>query len=230
MMAFAARHVGLLGGRKWERSVQDYLALHSVPVEAALGGYQVFGMVSLSGLHHQVDLTFGAGDALVIAECKAYRQGPSKNEILKFKAATDDYFLALGAGMPRKPIMRVFGGPIDASQELRRYAALHGIVLIERNRWPLPFLLSEGLEWLHVRIPSPALASIGWLCRPMQHTTVRQADGSYRMRGLPALNVVDSALALHDRLSEWLWVEVDTFPGRFEDTLSRRFSCMLYSA
>ena len=85
---------GPVRGRLWEQRVADHLARHSVPSEPLPGGYSIFGHVSLSTLKHQIDGTLECTDAIVIGEWKAFRDKLPKNELLRFKAATDDYFMA----------------------------------------------------------------------------------------------------------------------------------------
>src|SRR4051794_30649961 len=98
-------------GPAWERMVFDLLAGHMIPVESAPGGFQVCGHSSLSGLSHQLDAVFGNRDAVVVAEWKAHRGPIPKNEFLRFKAASDDYLMALARFIPSRPVVRVFGGP-----------------------------------------------------------------------------------------------------------------------
>ena len=87
---------GPIRGWHWEQRVAGYLAKRGVPVEALPRGFQIFGHVSLSSLKHQIDGTIGCADAIVIGEWKAFKAKIPKNEMLQFKAATDDYFMALG--------------------------------------------------------------------------------------------------------------------------------------
>jgi hypothetical protein len=217
LLAFAGRYAGIADGRTWEQCVYDHMSLRSVPVETLPGGYTVFGFASLSELQHQVDLTMGACDAVVILECKAYRGALPKNELLRFKAVTDDYYMALGASVPRLPVIRIFGGPGVADRELRRYAALHGIVVIDEERWPVPFLVADAA--IAARAETSSLAR---LCRPLQAVLPRDRDGGYRMainsRGL------DGLLDAHDRVSAWYWERLDARPGTFEDLLAARVS------
>jgi hypothetical protein len=214
LLACASRLAGVTDGRTWEQRVYDHMALRSVPVESIPGGYRVFGFASISGLHHQVDLTMGATDALVILECKAYRTALPKNGLLRFKAVTDDYYMALGASLPRRPVMRLFGGPGVADREMRRYAALHGIVIVDQERWPVPFLMAHASG-----SDGPSLVGLGRLSRPVQSVLERSSDGTYHTRPLPG---IDALLDLHDRASSAYWEEIDSCPGAFEDLLVRR--------
>jgi hypothetical protein len=59
---------------------------------------------------------------------------------LRFKGVTDDYYEAMTYGVRRSSVLRVFGVAGETSVELRRYAARHGIALVERTRWPAPVL------------------------------------------------------------------------------------------
>ena len=54
----------------------------------------------LSTLKHQIDGTLDCADAIVIADWKAFKDKLPKNELLRFKTATDDYFMAFGNGLP----------------------------------------------------------------------------------------------------------------------------------
>jgi hypothetical protein len=222
LLSFAAPQLSIAGGQDWEECVHEQMALQSVPVEVLSGGYSVFGFTSLSGLQHQVDLTLGASDAIVILECKNYRNALPKNELLKFKAVTDDYYMSLGPSLPRKPVFRVFGGPGDAARDLRRYAALHGIVLIDRGNWPVPFLVAHDGRSVGTPLPATATSVLSNLFRPMQRALPRLANGGYQVGSLTASIVVDDLVAAHDRWSDWFWEQVDARPGSFEEMLGRR--------
>ena len=135
------------------------------------GGCKVFGHAPLSGLTHQIDGTIACPDALVVGEWKAHRGAIPKNELLRFKAATDDYYAAMAGDIPGCPIMRVFGGAGRASRELRGYAALHGITVIDPEHWPAPLLAADHLRWPQRRQPVPPSGdcrALAWLSRPLQ--------------------------------------------------------------
>lgn len=215
LLAAAGAHAGSSAGREWEDRVADHMTLRSVPIETLPGGYSVFGFTSLSGLQHQVDMTMGANDALVILECKAYRGALPKNELLRFKAVTDDYYMALGASIPKMPVFRIFGGPGRAERELRRYAGLHGIVVIDQDLWPVPYLLTG-----EAHDPYADVAGLARLCQPMQSLLARSADGTYRTRF--DVHGVDWLLDAHDRCSMSYWALLDAQPGAFEDLLAAR--------
>ncbi len=72
-------------------------------IEPQPGGCSFLGRASLSGLAHQVDAVIGCRDVIVIGEWKAYRGTIPKNELLRFKAVSDDYYLSLG---PHSPVGR----------------------------------------------------------------------------------------------------------------------------
>ena len=86
---------GSARGEWWEQRVAQLVTTRSLPVESVPGGYCIFGHAASSGLAHQVDAALACSDALVIGEWKARRRPILKNEVLRFKAVTDDYFLAL---------------------------------------------------------------------------------------------------------------------------------------
>ena len=112
-------------GRAFERRVERHLAATGVRPVEVFSGVRSLGSQSLSGLYHQIDATGTMRDAVVIGEWKAYRGAIPKNDLLRFKAATDDYWLRQHQ-YAMAPVIRVFGGTGYASQALRRYAAVLG--------------------------------------------------------------------------------------------------------
>ena len=215
---------GPVRGRRWEQRVADCLAMRGVPSEPQPGGYSVLGHVSLSTLKHQIDGTLGCADAIVMAEWKAFTGNLPKNELLRFKAATDDYFMAFGNGGPSRPVVRIFGGIGEASDSVRAYAYHHGIVLIERGRWPVPVLVSDKAFSPRPDSPCPGAADrkhLTWTARPMQHVLMSQDDGAFMVPKPPEKARIEALLSLHDHWSEALWQEWDFEPGRFEDILAK---------
>jgi hypothetical protein len=203
-------------GWAWERRIADYLARNGFPVEAIPGGVRVFGTLPASGLRHQTDAAIDCIDAHVIGEWKSYTGPVPKNEVLRFKAATDDLYDSLVELRPRLPVLRLFGVAGDACQELRWYAARHGICLVERTRWPAPVLADPSLCWGEV---GPSLIDRGrlaWLSRPLQRVYPRMPDGSLRLPRRVPDAAVESLLAVHDQWSDRLWDLVEERTGAFE--------------
>lgn len=156
-------------GWRWEALIADALAHRGYPVDAVPGGVRVFGAVPASGLRHQTDAALHCVDAHVIGEWKSYTGPVPKNELLRFKAATDDLYDTLGRRLPRQPILRLFGVGGDASPQLRWYAARHGITLVECTRWPAPVLADPDLAWPVTSAPSATdQRRLSWLSRPLQ--------------------------------------------------------------
>ena len=211
-------------GRQWEQQIADYLAMRNMPVEVLPGGCTVLGHTSLSMLRHQIDSAIGCADAIVIAEWKAFRDVMPKNELLRFKAATDDYFMAMGNNVPSQPVVRVFGGTGYASDELRAYAYLHGIALIERGRWPVPALVSDNVVRQCPDVVGLSAADrkhLAWTFRPVQSVLVAQHDGSFVVPRPPALARIKALDSLHEYWSDALWEEIDSQPGVFEVMVKR---------
>jgi hypothetical protein len=214
---------GAARGLRWEQRIAEHLARRGAPVEALPGGYRVFGHASLSGLAHQVDGAIACQDAMVIGEWKAHRDSVPKNELLRFKAATDDYFTALTWRGTRRPIIRVFGGAGRVSHELRAYAAIHGIAVIDRDRWPAP-VLAAAASWRWPAGPMPSESDrchLAWLARPVQTVLIPHQDGSLRIPPPPSCAAVKAALALQDEWSDRLFEAFDEAPGQLEHLLAR---------
>ncbi len=215
---------GPLRGFRWEARIAEYLGRNGAPVEALPGGCRVFGHASLSGLAHQIDGAIGCDDSLVVGEWKAHRGRIPKNELLRFKAATDDYFMAMPGRGPRRPVLRVFGGAGRASRELRTYAAVHGIALIDPERWPAPVLAAAGRSWpsVHSSPPPPSDSKrLMWLARPVQRVLVPQPAGGFLVPRPPSTASINAALDLQDEWSDRLWEAFDEHAGRLEALLAR---------
>lgn len=204
-------------GWSWEARVADVLSRRGFPAEPLPGGVRVFGAVPASGLRHQTDAAVHCADALVVGEWKSYSGPVPKNELLRFKAATDDLYDSLAVRLPRRPVLRLFGVAGDVSPQLRWYAARHGIALIERSRWPAPVLADPLLPWPDGQGPAATdLRRLRWLARPMQEAYPRLLDGSLRLPPPPPAPAIDALLALQDRWSDRLWAALDARPGSFE--------------
>lgn len=204
-------------GWRWEARIADALAYRGYPVDAVPGGVRVLGAVPASGLRHQTDAALTCADAHVIGEWKSYTDPVPKNELLRFKAATDDLYDTLAHRQPRQPVLRLFGVAGDVSLQLRWYAARHGIALVERTRWPAPVLADPDLAWPTDHAPTLAdQRRLRWLSRPLQQVYPQLPDGSLRLPPPLPTPAVDALLALQDRWSARLWSVLDADPGSFE--------------
>src|SRR5207253_5834 len=117
-------------------------------------------------------------DADVIGEWKAYSVAVPKNEVLLFKAKTDDIYEAMRGRRGARPVYRVFGMAGDASPSLRIYAARYGIALVERGCWPAPVLADPLLRWPQGTAPSDDdLRRLRYLYRPLQRVYRPTPDG-----------------------------------------------------
>src|SRR4051812_24897808 len=79
-------------GWRWERRVERELLSHGFAIRSLSAGARVLGTFSASGLRHQIDAEIRCERAFVLGEWKAYTGLVPKNEILRFKAVTDDYY------------------------------------------------------------------------------------------------------------------------------------------
>lgn len=192
-------------GFRFERRVANGLAECGFPVRMIPGGVEIFGVLAASGLAHQIDAEILCTDAQVIGEWKAYRAPVPKNEVMLFKAKTDDIYDSLCAVAGRRPVVRVFGMAGDASPALRVYAARHGIGLVERSRWPSAVLSDPLMKWPRGAGPSQDdLRRLRYLSRPLQR--VQRVVPSVGTILAPPLSQVtaEALLATHDRWSRRL--------------------------
>jgi hypothetical protein len=208
-------------GSDWEERVAGYLAGRSLRTDTLPGGSTVLGFPSASGIRHQVDCTIGCSDALLIGEWKAHLGSIPKNEMLRFKAVTDDYYMAMGRSLPVSPLRRLFGGPSVMTLEVRRYGALHGIALLERDRWPA-VVLADHAMWGFADGPTlDERKQLARLDRSLQRVMQLQSNGTYVLLAPLGNHRVLSLLDLQQYWSDRLWQWLDDSPGRLEVMIER---------
>ncbi len=224
---FLLGHAHLAAGRagrgfEFERRVRGHLGALGLPDARE---FRVLDRRSLSGMYHQLDEQTDCGQALVIGEWKAWIGQIPKNELLRFKAATDDYWLATRTRLD-VPVVRVFGGTGHVTKSMRTYAAQWGIVLITPDRWPVPTLCDPDLVWSAGDLESPPEVDAGamaTLVRPMGQILRPLADGGWRLSAMASDADLVSRIALWHHWSEraWRWWD-DECAGRFEALMEER--------
>lgn len=217
-------------GFAFERRVRDYLQINGMRHE---GGFHMFGRHTVSGLHHQLDEQTSCTDALVVGEWKAYKGLIPKNDLLRFKAATDDYWMSTRPS-ERAPVFRIFGGTGQVTPAMRIYAAQAGIMLITPDRWPVLTLCDPLLLWLPAGLEPPSAAdcrSMLSLVRPLQAVLKPQPDSSWRVPPATPANDLAPRLAVWEHYSEraWSWWD-DESPARFEALVGARCRLRAYAA
>lgn len=207
-------------GRAFERRVERHFAAVGVRAVEVFSGVRSLGSQSLSGLYHQIDATGVTRDALIVGEWKAYRGAIPKNDLLRFKAATDDYWLHQYK-YAQSPIMRIFGGTGTVSASMRRYAAQWGICLFTSDMWPSPILASSTTSWSGRYPDQLARRHLGWLARPHGAVMIPQGDGSWSIPRVPSDAIIDDFLALQDRWSAERWRPFRSDPRRLNEWLEK---------
>jgi hypothetical protein len=189
-------------GWRWERRIQRELLVAGFSARSLSPGARLLGTFAASGLRHQVDAEIRCERAFVIGEWKSFSGPIPKNEVLRFKAVSDDYYEAMSDHQRRAAVLRVFGAAGSASLELRRYAARFGIALIERSRWPAAVLSDPLIEWPVGSGPADSdRRRLTWLCRPMQQVMRPLEDGTLLLEAAPSAAAIDAVLSLQERWS-----------------------------
>lgn len=208
-------------GLGFERRIRQHLNAISLPNAS---GFRIFDRHSLSGIYHQIDEQTSCKQAGVIGEWKAYTGQIPKNELLRFKAVTDDYWLAPRTRRDR-PLVRIFGGTGNVTPAMRVYAAQWGIILITPDMWPIPALIDSELVWGPGELapPSPSdRAALASLIMPIQHTFQPQTDGSWRTPSMPGQADLAGRFQLWQTLSDRAWAWWDEQPARFDWLIDSR--------
>ncbi|WP_132112574.1 hypothetical protein [Actinocrispum wychmicini] len=209
-------------GAALERRIRAHLVSTRLPHTP---GWRVFGHRSLSGLYHQIDEQTQCHQALVIGEWKAYTGRIPKNDLLRFKAVTDDYWLSSSTRRD-VPIVRIFGGTGTITEQMRAYAAQAGIILITPDHWPIPALCDPDLLWCPGELDSPSpldVRTMLTLTRSLGDLLQPQLDGSWRMPPFPTPSDLAPRFAVWRHWSEraWAWWD-DAAPARFDWLMDTR--------
>jgi hypothetical protein len=225
LLGHAHLAAGLAGdGFAFERRVRNYLSVSGLPDAR---GFRFLGRRSLSGLYHQLDEQTACDEAVVIGEWKAWSGRIPKNDLLRFKAATDDYWFST-SGRLTLPVVRMFGGTGQVSEAMRAYAAHWGIVLITPDRWPVPALSDPDLLWGAGDLDAPGLVdriALASLVRPVGSIIKPEPDGTWRVAAMARDADLANRMAVWRYWSSraWAWWD-DVSPARFNALLDGRTS------
>lgn len=217
-------------GAAFERRVRRHLNGAGLPDAR---GFRIFGRRSLSGLYHQLDEQTACKNALVVGEWKAYRGRIPKNDLLRFKAATDDYWFNCAQACTL-PVLRVFGGTGAVMEAMRVYAAQWGIILVTPDRWPIPSLVDPDLLWSPDGVPGPAPVDqkcMTSLMTPLNGVFVPHPDGSWRLPPVPTATDVAGRLRVWKHWSDQAWRQwEDVGRGHFGTLMETRLGVDMGSA
>lgn len=176
----SAAETSVSDGDRWERNVASSLRAAGAHVGQLPGTCMPFGLRSMSGLPHQLDLAASALGAVFLLEMKAHRRVVPKNDLLRFVAASEDCFLGLGPYTPSQPLYRVLVSIAPAAAPARLYAGVRGVGIIDGTLWPAPVLASSRLTWPEGTLPPTPeeRAALNELVRPMQADYVVRASSA----------------------------------------------------
>lgn len=208
-------------GAAFERRVRNHLGTLGLPDARACA---FLTGPSNAGLNHQIDEQTICRDARVIGEWKAHRGRIPKNDLIRFKAVTDDYWMSRGHNACGRTL-RLFGGTGSVTESMRVFAAQWGIVMIVPDVWPIPALCDPDLLW-STEVPGPGPADcrvLASLIRPMEHVLAHQPDGSWWMPPFARTADIAARLRVWEYWSQraWYWWD-ECGRGRFESLLDER--------
>ena len=175
-----AAQAAVSDGDRWERYVASTLRSAGARVGQLPGTCMPFGLRSMSGLPHQVDLAASVPDSVFLLEMKAHRRIVPKNDLLRFAAVSEDCFLGLGPYAPSQPLYRMLVSIAPTSPPARLYAGVRGVGIIDGSMWPAATLASPRLSWPVGTVPPGARerAALAQLVRPMQDDFSLRANGA----------------------------------------------------
>ena len=222
----------LPGGQVWQDWAYQTLISFGARETQGPGTLHLFGFPSSSGVRHEIDAA-GIGDSALVIEAKDHRRGITKEHIDSFHGRTLDYFeRAAQQGFPWD-LYRLVWSAKPINEQLWRYAARLGIMLVERDRVPIPVLLAASdtwtaTEWLNDQYLGELVLLGERACRPLSS----KKAGHYLIYEHPldlwVERDLDNLEYLHDLGSrQWLdWID-QSDPLHFEDIAERQL--LLYS-
>lgn len=175
-----AAQTSVSDGDRWERYIASSLRAVGARVGQLPGTCMPFGLRSMSGLPHQLDLAASVPGAVFLLEMKSHRRVVPKNDLLRFVAASEDCFLGLGPYVPSQPLYRMLVSIAPTSPPARLYAGVRGVGIVDGSIWPAAALASLRLSWPGGIVPpsTEERKALAQLVRPMQDDFNIRADGA----------------------------------------------------
>ena len=201
------------GGHMWQDWAYRVLLSSRAHRTQGPGSLHLFHYPSASGLKHEIDAA-GILDVAVVLEAKDQVQGIFKEQVDTFHGRTLDYFEGAVQRSFEWDLYRVMFGTGDIDYRVRRYAARLGIILVGRDRVPLPSLLAaagkwDAAEWLSDQYLGDLVMLGERACRPLRVTYNGKSQVYQYPLDLWTPDDLDDLDDLHSLASEqWLeWLD-----------------------
>jgi hypothetical protein len=150
-----------LDGRTWERTVAGLLYRPGFTRRQGPGNHTLFGVLSASGVEHEID---GAADGWlgsVIVECKATEGGISKADAALFHVKVMDFYQRKVAIASKEKWWRILCGTTTTDPAARATATNLGLLICDPGRLPLPVLVrAAGRPSADLHFPESLLQEI----------------------------------------------------------------------
>jgi hypothetical protein len=139
---FAPHCVGVgPDGRAWERMVAALLYRPGFTRRQGPGNHTLFGVLSASGVEHEIDGAADGWRGSVIVECKATEGGISKADVALFHVKVMDFYLRKVEIASRERWWRILCGTTRTAAPARATAVSLGLLICDPGRLPLPVLM-----------------------------------------------------------------------------------------
>jgi hypothetical protein len=175
-------------GRAWERMVAGLLYRPGFTRRQGPGNHTLFGILSASGVEHEIDGAADGWRGSVIVECKHTEGGISKADAALFHVKVMDFYQRKVVTASKEKWWRILCGTTTTAAPVRATAMSLGLLICDPGRLPLPVLVrAAGRPSADLHLPEPLLQEIVRLgeraLRPQQDRwRYRAHDGEIAFR------------------------------------------------
>ena len=127
-------YVGPARGRALEQAFYRLCRFTGLRLTEQAGSRTLRGVSSASGLSHESDAVIVAADITVHVEMKSLFGEVPKHDLMLFNQKGMDFILADAPELRSRPCYRLFLTTSPVTPAARRFAAIWGIGLVERDR------------------------------------------------------------------------------------------------
>ena len=143
LLAQRAPEAALPDGHTFQRAVGDLLRRPGLRSVQHAGLHTLWGLRSASGAAHELDAAARGGRTAYLVEAKATHY-IGKSDLAVFEQKVTDYYFGRWQTVADHRWWSILASAGDVSDAARRVACHRSIVLVDRQRLPLPVLVHHA--------------------------------------------------------------------------------------
>lgn len=216
---------GAKKGKELEQIFLDYCI--SQRIQPSERCFTLFGFISWSGIHHEVDSAVQQSDTGIHFEFKAYEHNVVKDQIMIFNEKSIDYFFSIISHNPKFNFYRVFVSDSPLDTNATRLCYLWNIIVVQPEILPIPVILKYFRDPLwEDRVEAVLLSEgeriLGKFMRPLNSLLSPIKIPQKYVLSIPTSHEIDEVQDAHKVMSQELLEAIESYePDHFEQYASK---------